>query len=230
VHPAIPNYKHAQKTAIRQHKRFARRILLILAFIAAGWFLWHHFRGYDFVNFPPSATGPWVAFGDSLTEGYGASERHDYPTVLSRKLGLKIVNMGKAGETTADGLKRVGQAAELRPRVVLLCMGGNDVLQKVPREEMFNNLSALIGRFHQEGSFVVLIGLRSATLWDKNHQFFKAFAQKKRVFYVRDILEGIFPKPVYMSDAVHPNDEGYALIAERLAKELSPMLSELEVK
>lgn len=222
-----PTHKRAPYKPKPDRKALVKRALLISVFAAAGWFLWQHFRGYDYVNYPPSATGPWVAFGDSLTEGFGATEGHDYPAVLSQKLDIKIVNLGRAGETTADGLKRVEQAAALRPRVVLLCMGGNDVLQKIPREEMFNNLSALIDRFHKEGSFVVLIGLRSATLLDKNHKFFKAFAREKQVFYVRDILDGIFPKPVYMSDAVHPNDEGYRLVAERLERELAPVLKDL---
>jgi acyl-CoA thioesterase I len=222
-----PTHKRVPSKAKPSRTVLVKCVLVMSVFVVAGWFLWQHFRACDFVNYPPSATGPWVAFGDSLTEGFGATEGNDYPAVLSQKLGIKIINLGKAGETTGDGLKRVEAAAALRPRVVLLCMGGNDVLQKIPREEMFNNLSALIDRFHREGSFVVLIGLRSATVLDKNHKFFKAFAREKQVFYVRDILDGIFMKPVYMSDAVHPNDEGYRLVAERLDRELRPMLGNL---
>lgn len=207
--------------------RRAQLVLLIVVLGAAGWFAWQRLQSYDYTNFPPTATGPWVAFGDSLTAGFGAAEGHDYPAVLAQKLGIKIVNLGRVGETTDDGVKRVEQAAQLHPRVVLLCMGGNDILQQLPREQMFKNLGALIDRLHQEGSFVVLIGVRSASLWDKNEKLFRAFAKKKKVFYVRDILKGIFPKPVYMSDAAHPNDEGYRLIAERLQKELGPVLGKL---
>jgi lysophospholipase L1-like esterase len=85
----------------------------------------------------------------------------------------------------------------------------------------------LIDRFHQEGSFVVLIGVRSASLLDKNAKLFRTFAKQKQVFYIQDILKGVFGKPVFMSDAVHPNDEGYRLIAERLENELQPVLSKL---
>jgi lysophospholipase L1-like esterase len=208
--------------------RRAQIVLLIVVVGAVGWFIWQRSQNYDYANFPPTATGPWIAFGDSLTEGFGASEGHAYPAVLGQRLGIKIVNLGRSGETSAEGLKRVEQAAEMNPRVVLLCIGGNDVLQKLPRDQMFNNLSTLIDRFQQEGSFIVLIGFRSATLWDKNHKFFKALAKRKQVFYIRDILKGIFAKPIYMTDAVHPNDEGYKLVAERLETELRPLLGKLK--
>lgn len=205
----------------------AKLILLIVVLGVAGWFIWQRTQSYDYTNFPPTATGPWIAFGDSLTEGFGASEGNDYPALLGQKLGVKIVNLGHSGETSAEGLARVEQAAALKPRVVLLCLGGNDVLQKLSRDQMFTNLSALIDRFHQEGSFVVLIGVRSASLLDKNAKLFRAFAKEKQVFYVQDILKGVFGKPVYMTDAVHPNDEGYRLIAERLENELQPVLGKL---
>lgn len=201
-----------------------RLFLLILLLGVAAWFVARSFHRYDYVNFPPTATGPWVAFGDSLTEGYGASEGKDYPTVLAQKLGLKILNLGKAGETSADGLARVEQVAQLQPRVVLLCFGGNDGLERSSRDKMFRNLNAMINRLRQEGSFVVLIGIRSTTLRDQNAELFQDFARTNKVFLVPNILKGIFPKPLYMSDAVHPNDEGYRLIAERLEKELRPLI------
>ncbi len=195
-------------------------LLLVVHFIA-------HRGKPALINLPPAATGPWVAFGDSLTSGYGAESGHDYPSVLGKLLGMDIKNLGVPGQTTQDGLSRVGVATQLHPRVVLLCLGGNDGLQELPREQMFKNLGEMIDRFHQSGSFVVLIGIRSTTLRDKNTKGFEELAEQKQVLLVPDILEGVMGKSNLMSDYVHPNDEGYRIIAERLQTVLSPYLVQL---
>ena len=115
----------------------------------------------------------------------------------------------------------------MRPRVVLLCFGGNDSLHQESRTQVFVNLGRMIDRLHQEGSFVVLIGIRSASLRDQNEKHFAKLAREKRVLYVPDMLRGLVFKPVYMSDAVHPNDAGYQKIAERLEKTLRPLIVRL---
>jgi len=206
-----------------------KKLLFFLVALAAAMtvLFWRHGDGDDYVNFPPSASGPWVAFGDSLTEGAGASSGFDYPHLLSQRLGVPITNLGRSGETTADGLRRLEDLARLRPRVVLLCLGGNDSLNGHSSQQAFANLGAIIDRLHREGSFVVLIGVHSASLRDKNETRFAELAREKRVFYIPDILRGVLFKPVYMSDAIHPNEEGYKRIADRLAKSLRPLLSRL---
>jgi len=117
--------------------------------------------------------------------------------------------------------------ARAKPRVVLLCFGGNDSLNHEPPSRTFANLGRMIDRLHQEGSFVVLIGIRSASLRDQNEKNFKQLAREKRVLYVPDMLQGLAFKPVFMSDAIHPNDEGYRRIAERLERILRPLLPRL---
>jgi acyl-CoA thioesterase I len=197
-------------------------VLLALATLAGG-FYWLRSRGYDYANYPPSASGPWVAFGDSLTAGFGASAGQDYPAVLGRRLGRTIVNLGHSGDTTADGLRRLDDVLALRPSVVLVCLGGNDSLQKLPPAEMVANLRLICSRLREQAAFVVLIGVRSPTLRDRNEKLFRRLAAEQRALYVPDIFQGIFLKPIYMSDALHPNDSGYALIAERLERVLKPL-------
>lgn len=197
--------------------------------IGAGMWLFGGGR-YDgpFVNDPPTATGPWVAFGDSLTEGYGASREESYPAFFSKLTGIPVKNFGVSGDTTQDGLNRVEEATKLKPRVVLLCLGGNDTLRQVPRETTFANLEKLIDRFHREGSFVVLIGVRSASLLrDKNDEWFEKLAEKKQVLMLDDILEGVMLNPELKSDQLHPNAKGYEKIAQRFATELGPYLARL---
>ena len=191
------------------------------------WWLWSG-AAWRVTNLPPTATGPWVAFGDSLTEGYGASAGADYPAQLSKLLGVPIRNFGVAGETSGDGLKRITEVEAIGPRVVLLCFGGNDVLQGLPRDQMFANLSAMIDRLQARDSFVVLIGIRGAGLvGDRNAEDFKKLAREKRVQHVPNILDGLLTEPRLMSDYVHPNDAGYGRIAARLEAELRPLLEKL---
>lgn len=168
-----------------------------------------------------------MAFGDSLTAGYGASEGNDYPSILSKKLGRPILNKGASGATTETSLGRVDEVLRLQPRLVLLCLGGNDGLQQLPIERTFANLSTMIDQFQGNGSFVVLIGVRGASIADRYANPFKDLAKEKHVLFVPNILKGVLGSPSLMSDYIHPNDEGYSVIADRLAKILEPYLPQL---
>ena len=201
-------------------------VVLIALGLAVGVFIWLRSTP-NYVNLPPSADGPWVAFGDSLTEGAGATEGNNYPAVLGRQLGIEIHNAGRSGDTTSSAMQRIEDAAGMRPRVVLLCLGGNDSLNRDSRAQLFSNLGTIIDRFHLEGSFVVLIGVRSASLRDQHGKQFRQLARQKKVLYVPDILKGLAFKPVYMSDAIHPNDAGYQRIAARVEKAIRPLLPQL---
>lgn len=195
-------------------------LVLLPVLLAAGWF-WQRSRGRaDFANYPPAARGDWVAFGDSLTSGYGA-EGQGYPEQLAKQLGVVIHNLGVPGDTTADGLARLEGAAQLQPRVALLCLGGNDALQRLPAAQTFANLGRMIDRFHQAGSFVVLLGVRSAGLTDQNAKRFRELAREKRVLLVPNILDGVLFTPSLMFDQVHPNVQGHGKIATRVAGALA---------
>ncbi len=151
----------------------------------------------------------------------------DYPTLLSKKIGRPILNKGVPGETSENALSRLEEIVRLQPRVVLLCLGGNDALQQLPLDKTFANISTIIDRLQQNGSFVVLIGIRSASISDRYSSPFKKLAKEKHVLFVPNILSGILGTPHLMSDYVHPNEEGYNAIAERLEKILTPLLPQL---
>lgn len=210
----------------------SRRTLAFVGCLVAALLLWWFWpaASWNFVNMPPSATGPWVAFGDSLTEGHGAGNG-GYPALLSARLGVPIQNLGVSGETTSDGVRRLSEVESLNPRVVLLCFGGNDVLRNLPREQMFENISAMIDRLHAQGSFVVLIGVRGPSLLgDVNAKGFAELAERKQVMHIPNILDGLLGSPSLMSDHVHPNDAGYEKIAARFEEELKPLLRKLNGK
>lgn len=207
----------------------SRRTLILGSLVALSVLLYAFWpaRRWEWRNFPPAATGPWVAFGDSLTLGTGA-ENGGYPALLGPRLGVTLQNLGAAGETTTDGLRRVAEIETLQPRVVLLCFGGNDVLRGQSREQMFANLGAMIDRLHAQGSFVVLIGIRGASaLRDGNAASFRKLAEEKQVMHIPNLLDGLLSTPSLMSDYVHPNDAGYEKIAARLEAELRPLLKKL---
>ena len=206
-----------------------RRTLIVMivaaALVIGVW--WLRQSDPSLTNLPPRSTGPWIAFGDSLTAGYGASKGNDYPALLSRALAIPILNLGANGATTTDGLRRVESVAQRSPRVVLLCLGGNDALAHVPIGETVSNLRTIIERLHASGSFVVLIGIRSGSLMDRNEDHFRGLARETGALYVEDFLQGLAFKPIYMTDAIHPNDAGYQRFAERLERELRPLMTEL---
>ncbi|MEP6662280.1 MAG: GDSL-type esterase/lipase family protein [Verrucomicrobiota bacterium] len=203
------------------------KILIAVSLVVGVGFYFHACRKVSLANFPPTATGDWVAFGDSLTSGFGASEGSDYPTLLGKKIGRTILNQGVPGQTTEDALNRVDEIARLQPKVVLLCFGGNDGLRGLPMEKTFENLSAVIDRLQAGGSFVVLVGVRSASLTDHYAAPFKKLAKEKRVLFIPNILGGVLGSPSLMSDYIHPNEDGYKMIAGRMEKQLIPLLPQL---
>jgi len=205
----------------------ASKLALVALILLAGWWSYRTLRGPEYVNLPPAGGQAWVAFGDSLTAGTGANPGKDYPAQLAARLGIPIENMGVPGNTTEDGLARLPEVLARQPRVVLVCFGGNDSLRQMPRKATFENLGQIIDRLHQQGAFVVLIGVRSASLLDQFDSHFKQLARQKRVLYLPNILQGLLTDPGVMSDALHPNDQGYARIASRLERILLPLLPQL---
>ena len=172
----------------------------------------------------PLKNGPIVAFGDSLVEGVGAGEGKDFVSVLSTRIGEPIINMGVSGNTTRDGLTRIDDVLAEDPRIVILLLGGNDYIRKIPQDETFSNLRTLITKIEESGAVVVLLGIRGGLLRDEFSDSFQALAEETQVVYVKNVLEGIFGKSALMADAIHPNEEGYKLIADKVYAKLEDVL------
>lgn len=176
----------------------------------------------SFTNYPPR-NNTIVAFGDSLVQGVGASEGNDLFSQVSRLTGKRIINHGVSGNTTADGLRRIDEVLDEKPGLVIVVLGGNDYLRKVPREETFANLGSIVSRIQKEGAVVIVAGVRGGIVSDNFEEEYEKIAETYKTGYVSNILKGLIARDEYMSDAIHPNDAGYAVIAERIA----PLIVEL---
>ncbi len=168
-------------------------------------------------NYPPK-NATIVAFGDSLVEGQGATEGNDFVSQLETRIGRPIENYGVGGNTTKDGVARMGEIIERDPGLVLIVLGGNDTLRRIAIEETERNLRTLIGTVIEKGSVVMFIGVRGGILGTEREDMYERVADEYGAIYVPDILDGILLTPELMHDGIHPNDAGYAQIADRLAQ------------
>lgn len=181
-------------------------------------------RDKEIKNYPSSGTHI-IAFGDSLVQGVGATdENNNFVSLLSKKIGKPIINLGVSGNTTADGLERLDEIDRYKPKVVLLLLGGNDYLKKIPQETTFSNLEKIIKDLQGRGAVVILLGVKGSLLGDKFESSFEELSDKYSTAYVSNVLDGLFANSKYMSDAIHPNDLGYQMIANRVYPVLSEVL------
>jgi lysophospholipase L1-like esterase len=170
---------------------------------------------------PVASDAVVVAFGDSLTSGYGAEAGQDYPSVLAKLSGWQVVNAGVPGELSAAGLARLPGVLEAhRPALVLLCHGGNDILTGNSAETIGANLDSMIRLCREAGADVVLLAVPQKGLRLKPAPFYAEVAKRNGVRLVEDAIVRVLGKNTLKSDYVHPNAEGYAQIAEAVLSEL----------
>ncbi len=159
-----------------------------------------------------------LAFGDSLTYGTGASEAESYPVVLSKLTGRTVIREGVPGETTEQGLRRLPSALEThKPKILLLCLGGNDMLRKVSDATIVANLREMIQAATRQGTAVVLLGVPRPALFGSAATFYGELAKEFRLPYEGEVLNDVLKKPGMKADPIHPNAQGYRVVAEAVA-------------
>lgn len=168
--------------------------------------------------------GPIVALGDSLVFGYGSTIGNDFVSVLEKEIGRDIINMGINGNTTADGLGRIDTVLALKPSVVLVLLGGNDFLRKVPDTETFKNLDMIVEKLQSSGAVVIVLGIQGGVLADPFKSQFESLTERRGAGYVPNVLAGIIGNQSLMYDAIHPNDIGYKKIADKVLPALQMVL------
>jgi len=162
-----------------------------------------------------------LAFGDSLTYGTGADEAESYPAQLQTLIGRHVVRAGVPGEVTSQALERLpGALDEYAPRLLLLCIGGNDFLRRLGNAQAERNVRAMVQLAKSRGISVLLIGTPEPGLLPSPPAFYAAVAKDLGVPYEDGVITEVLKDASLKSDPIHPNARGYRLIAERLAERL----------
>jgi acyl-CoA thioesterase-1 len=162
-----------------------------------------------------------LAFGDSLTYGTGAAEDESYPAQLEKLIGRRVVRAGVPGEVTAQALERLPAALdEHAPRLLLLCIGGNDFLRRLGNPQAEKNVRDMVKLAKSRGVAVLLIGTPEPGFTVSPPAFYAGIAKEYRVPYEGAIIGEVLKDRSLKADPIHPNAHGYRLIAERLAVRL----------
>ena len=165
-----------------------------------------------------------LAFGDSLTSGYGVPPGLAYPEQLQKKLdasgySYRVVNMGVPGDTTRSGRVRINNALALKPAIVILELGGNDS-GELTLTQTGTNLEEMIRLFRNGGITVVLAQVDSEL-----SKVFTELARKYSLTLIPSFLDGVEDNPkLTIADGIHPNAEGYTIIINTVMKAIEPLL------
>lgn len=159
-----------------------------------------------------------LAFGDSLTYGTGVANNNDYPSILAKLSHLEVVNEGVPGEISADGLKRLPVLLdEIKPQLLILIHGGNDILKKIPEQETEANLNSMIAEAKNRHIPVVMMGVPKPGLFlMESAPIYQTLAKREDIVIDLDTLPSILGDNKLKSDMVHPNNEGYKQMATNL--------------
>ena len=164
---------------------------------------------------PLKKDGVILAFGDSLTYGFGAHEGFSYPAILEKKSGYRVINAGVPGEESGEGLMRLPHLLKQRPALVILCHGGNDILRKRSKEQLKSNLTQMVSLIKQSGANVLLVGVPDFhMLGFRTLGLYKEVAHESGVIYEGEVLSRIEQDRTLKSDYVHPNEKGYEMMAD----------------
>jgi len=162
-----------------------------------------------------------LAFGDSLTYGTGAAENESYPAQLEKLIGRRVVRAGVPGEVTAQALARLPAALdEHEPRLLLLCIGGNDFLRHLGNGQAESNVRAMVKLARSRNIEVLLIGTPEPGITVTPPAFYAGIAKQFSVPYEDAVIGDVLRSNELKSDPIHPNARGYGIIAERLAERL----------
>ena len=166
-----------------------------------------------------------ICFGDSITFGYGVAQGEDYPAVLSKMVQMPVINAGMDGDTSSEALKRIkSDVLDKDPFLVIVEFAGNDFLEKIPLETTVNNIKEMVKLIQDRGALVAVVDI-SAGLFLRDYRLaFNRLAKEEGAIFVPSVLSGIITNPSMKSDFIHPNSEGYKIIAQRVYRTIMPCI------
>ena len=138
--------------------------------------------------------------------------------VLGQLIGRQVVRAGVPGEVTEGGLARVQQVIdEHKPTLMIVCLGGNDMLRKMDDAQTKANLRAIIKTVKAQRIGVVLVGVPKPALVTSAPPFYDEIAKEFGIPYEGRIVTDVLYQRDQKSDAIHPNAKGYRRMAEAIA-------------
>ncbi|KAF7599767.1 MAG: arylesterase [Candidatus Dactylopiibacterium carminicum] len=177
------------------------------------------------VELPPGATV--LVVGDSLVAGTGATRELSWPAVLARETGWQVVNAGVPGHRSEDARERLGALlAQYRPDAVIVAIGGNDFLRRVPETQTRENIAAMLDEARAVSAHVALVAIPAPSLGAalfgvlSDHPLYAALAGEQQVLLLPDAVAQTLSRPELRADSIHANAEGYEYMAELLRKRL----------
>lgn len=187
-------------------------------------------RDYRYAPLPSAANV--VILGDSLTYGTGAGPEQSYAAILAENTGWQIVNAGVPGDTSAEGLERLPELLdtymdeEQSIDLLLVELGGNDFLQRVPRSQTIRNLEAILAQAKSRGVQTALIAIPKISVADaalgnlSDHPLYQELAEATGTPLIENVFSEVLSTSSLKADAIHPNAHGYRVAADRLQQEL----------
>ena len=187
---------------------------------------------------PPSVSNKpkIIAFGDSLTAGFGLTEKESYPYLLQEKLkadgfDYEVVNAGVSGDTSLGGLERADWVLEQETaKILILELGANDMLRGIPPAQMKKNLDQIIRKAKAKNMKILLCGMLAPPSMGAQYaqDFTVAFpdlASEHKLEFLPFLLENVATKKeLNQADGIHPNAQGEKIMTDNVYKALKPML------
>lgn len=168
-----------------------------------------------------------LALGDSLTAPHGVTPSEAWPTLLAERSGWVVINGGVSGNTTADALERLpGLLEEHAPTLVLLTLGGNDMLRRVPQGQTVANLATMLTMVKARGARAVLLATPRPSLAGAAFnnlsaaEFYRQVAKEHQIPLIEDALPDVLSRTELKGDQLHPNAAGHALLATKIFEAL----------
>jgi acyl-CoA thioesterase I len=168
-----------------------------------------------------------LILGDSLSFGTGADKGQDYPTLLAQNTGWHIINAGVPGDTSEQGLARLPiLLEEHQPALLMVELGGNDFLKKVPVSQTIANLKTIIQMGQSKNITTLLVAIpdyqpvKAAFGGLSDHPLYETLSKETQIPLVEDVFSPVLSKNALKADYVHPNAQGYRQVEEQLRASL----------
>lgn len=176
---------------------------------------------------PLQAGATVIAFGDSVTHGTGAGKDEDYPALLARATGWRVINAGIPGDTTQSALSRIEPLlTQHNPQLVIIGLGGNDFLRRRPAQAVQEDLRLIVEKVRQSGAAIALISVPEFSLFRvgigslSDSPIYGELAEEEEVILIADVFSRVLSDDNLKADAIHPNAKGYRKMSDGIMQRL----------